>query len=216
MANADQFGASTLRWQDRIATLDDLDQHYGQAKARSLTKELDHLSPQYQAFVEKAPFVAIATSGPGGLDCSPRGDPPGFIRVVNQHTLLMPDRRGNNRLDTLRNLIINPRISLLFLIPGVGETLRINGTAALYADPQLCASFEINGKSPASVIAITVERVYFQCQKALIRSRLWDLDAQIARSQLPSPGDILSAIDTDIDGTAFDEAYPEETKNTIY
>lgn len=207
----------TFDSEHHVNSVEELEALYGPPVPRSLTKELDHLSAHYRAFVEAAPFVVVATSGPEGLDCSPRGDPPGFVRVHDDRTVLMPDRRGNNRLDTLRNIVRDPRISLLFLIPGVGETLRINGRAAINIDPGLCATFEIDGKTPRSVLEITVERVYFQCQKALARSKLWSADAQVPRSSLPSAGDMLQAISEEpFDGKAYDEGYPEHMKKTIY
>jgi uncharacterized protein len=201
----------------RIASLDDLEALYGAALPRSLTKELDHLNEHYRMFVEKAPFVVVATSGPGGLDCSPRGDPPGFVRVVDDRTVMIPDRRGNNRLDTLRNLVGDPRISLLFLIPGVGETLRINGRAEILVDDKLNASFAVNGKPPKSVIRVTIDSVYYQCQKALARSRIWDADTQITRSDLPSAGQMNKTFhDGDFDAEAYDRDYPQRMKDTMY
>ena len=199
-----------------VNTVGELEALYGEPLGRSLTKELDHISDHYRAFIEHAPFVIVATSGPEGLDCSPRGDPPGFVRVQDSNTVLLPDRRGNNRLDTLKNIVRDPRISLLFLIPGVGETLRINGHAEIVVDDDLASTFEIQGKPPKSVVVVTVERVYFQCQKALVRSKLWDSDAQIPRSTLPSAGTILGALDANIDASTFDENYPEHLKKSIY
>ena len=201
----------------RIATLDDLETLYGPAMPSSLLKELDHLNQDYRRFVEAAPFVVVATSGPGGLDCSPRGDPAGFVRVADERTVMIPDRRGNNRLDTLRNLVADPRISLLFLIPGVGETLRINGRAEIVVDEKLNASFAMQSKPPKSVIVIAIDSVYYQCQKALVRSRLWDPDAQIPRSDLPTTGQMNAAFhDDDFDSVAYDRDYPERMKKTIY
>ncbi len=201
----------------RVTTEAELEELYGAPSPRSLDKEIDRISAHYRAFIEKAPFVVMATSGPGGLDCSPRGDPPGFVRVVDEKTVLIPDRRGNNRIDSLRNLVHDPRISLLFLIPGVGETMRINGRARILVDPELCASFEMNGKAPQSVLAVTVDRIYFQCQKALARSRLWSAEAQIPRSALPSTGEMLQALAKEaFDGAAYDRDYPEHMKKTIY
>ena len=147
---------------------------YGEAYGPAVVKEIDHVNADYRAFIEAAPFCAIATSGPGGLDCTPRGDPPGFVRVLDEKTLLIPDRRGNNRIDSLRNLVADPRIALLFLIPGCGETIRVNGRAVISTDPALCESFVFAGKTPRTVIIVTVERVYFQCSKAIVRSKLWD------------------------------------------
>ncbi len=200
-----------------ITTLPQLEALYDAPISRSITKEIDHISDHYCAFIEKAPFVVFATSGPEGLDCSPRGDPPGFVRVVDEKTVLIPDRRGNNRLDSLRNIVRDPRIALLFLIPGIGETMRINGHAQLVTDPELCASFTLEGKVPKCVIVVTVERIYFQCQKALVRSRLWDIEAQIPRTDLPSTGEILEALSKEpFDGKGYDEGYPEYMKKTIY
>lgn len=201
----------------RITSIEELEAVYGEPSPRSLVKEIDRISEHYRAFIEKAPFVAVATCGPEGLDCSPRGDAPGFVRVVDERTLALPDRRGNNRVDTLRNLIRDPRISLLFLIPGVNETLRINGRAEISIDPELCASFAVEEKLPRSVVVVAVERIYFQCQKALVRSRLWDADAQIPRSELPSTGTMLEALsDGDFDGEEYDRRYSEYLKETIY
>jgi uncharacterized protein len=180
-------------------------------------KVLDHVSDHYRRFIEASPFLLLATVGPSGVDCSPRGDPPGFVRVADARTLMIPDRRGNNRLDSLRNIVADPRVHLLFLIPGVGETMRVVGRAVISADPELCASFTMEGKAPRSVIVVTVEEVYPQCQKALARSKLWDQAAQIERSTLPSLGEMLSAITQGgFDGKAYDQAAPERLKQTMY
>jgi len=203
--------------QHQITTLEQLKAIYGEPVGNSLVKELDHLSDHYRAFIEASPFVVLATAGPEGLDCTPRGDPPGFVRVEGRHTLMIPDRRGNNRVDSLRNLVTDPRISLLFLIPGVGETLRVNGRAVISTDPDLCRSFAMADKLPRSVIVVTAERVYFQCPKALVRSRLWDPSRHLDRKSLPSTGQILAAIRPgEIDAEAVDRAYPERLKQTIY
>ena len=200
-----------------VSTIAELEAIYGEPLAQSLVKEIDYISDHYRAFIEKSPFMVLASVAEEGLDCSPRGDPAGFVRVVDAKTVMIPDRRGNNRIDTLRNLVRDPRVSLLFLVPGVGETLRINGRAAISVDPDLCASFDMNGKTPRSVIVVTAERVYFQCQKALARSRLWDPEARIERKELPSAGDILQGLSkNDFDGDAYDKNYPERLKKTIY
>jgi PPOX class probable FMN-dependent enzyme len=201
----------------RITSVEQLEALYGQPKGGALFKEIDYISDHYRAFIEAAPFVVLASVGPEGLDTSPRGDPAGFVRVVDRHTVLIPDRRGNNRLDTLKNIVRDPRVALLFLIPGVGETLRINGRAELTTDPALCDSFAINGKAPKSIIRVTAERVYFQCQKALVRSRLWDPAAQVERSTLPTAGTIIEALAPEpFDGKTYDENYPEYMKQVIY
>jgi hypothetical protein len=199
-----------------VASVAELESLYGPPLSSSITKEVDHLTHLHRAYVEASPFVLIATSGPGGLDCSPRGDPAGFVRVVDERTVMLPDRRGNNRLDTLRNIVVDPRVGLLFLVPGVGTTLRINGSAVLSTDPELRASFAIEGKLPATVIVVTTTSVYTQCPKALIRSRLWDPALHRDASELPTVGEIMEAITADFDGRAYDAAYPERIRQTIY
>jgi PPOX class probable FMN-dependent enzyme len=201
----------------QITTIEELDALFDKPAGNSLAKEIDHISEHYRAFIEKAPFAVMATSGPGGLDCSPRGDPAGFVRVLDAKRVLIPDRRGNNRLDSLRNLIEDPRVSLLFLIPGVNETLRINGRARIVVNEELAASFAINERVPKILIEVTADRVYFQCAKALVRSRLWASESQVPRSALPSTGQILEQITNKaIDATEHDRAYPERIKQTIY
>ncbi|MEC7648320.1 MAG: pyridoxamine 5'-phosphate oxidase family protein, partial [Pseudomonadota bacterium] len=190
---------------------------YGEPLPQSLVKEIDYISDHYRSFIEKSPFMVLASVAEEGLDCSPRGDPAGFVRVVDEKRVMIPDRRGNNRIDTLRNIVRDPRVSLLFLVPGVGETLRINGRAEISVDPELCGSFDMNGKTPRSVIIVTADRVYFQCQKALARSRLWDPEAQVERKELPTAGKILQSLSRDeFDGEAYDRNYPERLKKTIY
>src|SRR5690349_3308495 len=201
----------------RITTLEQLDAMYGEPVGAAVTKEIDYISDHYKMFIDKAPFVVVATVGPEGLDCSPRGDPAGFVRVRDKHTVLIPDRRGNNRVDTLRNLVRDPRISLLFMIPGIGNTLRINGRAEISTDPDLLATFSIHGKLPRTVLIVTVDRIYTQCPKALVRSRLWSQEVQISRAELPSAGDMLEHLSKGgIDGAEYDRAYPQRLKETIY
>jgi PPOX class probable FMN-dependent enzyme len=190
---------------------------YGEPSDGAIAKEVDHVHPHYRAMIEASPFMVMATSGPDGLDVSPRGDPPGFVVVEDETTLLIPDRRGNNRTDSLGNLIADPRIALLFLIPGVGETLRVNGWAEISVDPDLLARFPAQGKLPRSVIVVHVERVYFQCPKALVRSDLWNPAKHIERRSLPSSGTILADITRGrVGGAEYDAAYPERLKATIY
>src|ERR1700712_1193529 len=162
-----------------ITTLDQLVAVYGEVGLASTAKVADRVTPHYRIMIEKSPFVALATSGPEGLDCSPRGDLPGFVRIHDEKTLMMPDRRGNNRIDSLRNIVRDPRIGLLFLIPGSGSTLRVNGHAVISADPDLLDSFRVDGHAPRTVIVITVEAAYFQCARAIIRARLWEPEAQV-------------------------------------
>ena len=180
-------------------------------------KEVERITAAYRKLIEASPFFALATIGPDGLDCSPRGDPAGFVRVVDDKTVVIPDRRGNNRIDSLRNLITDSRVALLFLIPGVSETLRIMGRATISTDPELCASFTMQGKAPRSVLVVNVEKVFFQCAKAIVRSKLWDPATKVERSSLPTPGVILAEItDGKLGGPEHDRAYPDRLKATIY
>ncbi len=201
-----------------ITTTGQLESLYADAPyGPALIKEVDRVTPQYRKLIEAAPFVVIATSGAEGLDCSPRGDPPGFVRVIDEKTLIVPDRRGNNRIDSLRNLVRDPRIALLFLIPGVGETMRINGRAKISTDPKLTETFAINGKVPKCVLVVTVETAYFQCTKAIIRSKLWDPASKVDRKTLPTPGSIIAELtDGKMGGSEHDRLAPERIKETIY
>src|SRR3984885_10507946 len=177
-----------------IKTVEELEAIYGAVGDASTVKVADHVTPLYRIFIEKAPFAALATIGPEGIDCSPRGDLPGFVRIHDPNTLMLPDRRGNNRVDSLRNIVRDPRVSLMFLIPGIGATMRINGRAALTTDPDLCASFAIQDKPAKCVIVVTADRVYPQCPKALVRSKLWDPALHLKPTDLPTSGEIMQAI----------------------
>jgi PPOX class probable FMN-dependent enzyme len=200
-----------------VTTMDQLMGLYEQPSDISIAKAIDHISDHYRAFIEAAPFFALATGGPGGLDCSPRGDEPGFVRVADRKTLMVPDRRGNNRIDSLRNIMRDPRVALLFLVPGIGETIRVAGRAALSIDPDLIASFAVNGKSPCCVIVITVERVFYQCTKAIVRSKLWDPARHVDRKSLPTTGAILAAqTGGRLGGDEHDRGQLERTMAKLY
>src|SRR5215472_16654500 len=177
-----------------VTSVDQLEKIFDQPFGPALMKEIDHINGAYRALIEAAPFFALATCGPEGLDCSPRGDPAGFVRVADERTLLIPDRRGNNRIDSLRNIVADPRVALMFMIPGCGEVIRVIGTAAISADPELCAQFILHGKTPKVVLIVTVQLVYYQCPKALVRSQLWDPSTWVDRKTLPTPGKILAEI----------------------
>lgn len=203
----------------KIASIEQLEAIYGTPSAGAIAKEIDYISDHYRAFIEAAPFAALTTVAEEGTDCTPRGDPVGqFCRVQDEKTVLMPDRNGNNRVDSLRNIVRDGRCSLMFLIPGVGEAMRINGRAELSVEPALLESFVIDGKRPRCVVVLHVERIYFQCQKALARSKLWDPASQIARSDLPSTGTMIKALTTDpgFDAKSYDEGYPAHMARTIY
>jgi len=183
----------------------------------SLAKVADHIHPLYRPYIEASPFAVLATQGPEGLDTTPRGDAPGFVHVADAHTLLLPDRRGNQRIDSLRNLTHNPQVALLFLVPGVGEALRVNGTARISALPALCERFAVDGKAPASVLVITVRSVFFQCARAIKRSELWNPARHASRDALPSPGSILQALSqVGVDGAAYDAALQARQAATLY
>jgi PPOX class probable FMN-dependent enzyme len=171
-------------------------------------KIADRLNPLTRQFVERSPFVVVATGRPdGGLDVSPRGDPTGFVRILDERTLLLPDRPGNKLADTLTNLLADDRIALLFLIPGVNDTFRVNGRARIVDDPELLAASEVEGKVPQLGILVEVEEAYTQCPKAFLRSELWNPERQVDRSELPSQGEILRAIaDPELDVEEYEEA----------
>src|ERR1700722_15780769 len=200
-----------------ITTIAELDALYGEASGPAVIKELGHISDHYRRFIEVSPFMILATVGPEGMDCSPRGDPPGFVRVVDRKTVMIPDRRGNNRVASLRNIVRAPRVALLFLIPGIGATMRINGRAALITDTELCASFAIQNKPAKCVIVVTADRVYPQCPRARVPSGRWDPALHLRPADLPTSGEMMEAISNGaIDGKALDAAYPERLKQTIY
>jgi PPOX class probable FMN-dependent enzyme len=200
-----------------IQTLEQLEQLFGEVGEASIKKEVSYLHPHYRALIEASPFALLATSGPGGLDLSPRGDPPGFVVVADEQTLLLPERRGNNRADSLRNLVTDPRVALLFLIPGMGETLRVNGTATISIDPALLDRFVVQGKAPKCVLVIKVETVFFQCARAIHRSKLWQGIDRDALADLPTAGTILAALtDNAIDGATYDRELPARQQATLY
>ena len=200
-----------------VTTADQLAALYGVPLETATGKEVPYVHPHYRALIEASPFAVLATSGPGGLDASPRGDPPGFVVVEDDKTLLMPDRRGNNRIDSLRNIVADPRVALLFLIPGIGETLRVNGHARISVDPALLERFAVDGKLPRTVLVIHIESVFFQCSRALIRSELWNPEKQLPRTALPSTGQMLAAVtDRRIDAETYDRELPPRLKATLY
>jgi PPOX class probable FMN-dependent enzyme len=200
-----------------IASVAELEAIYGQPNDASTVKVADRITPEYRRLIEVSPFAALATSGPEGLDCSPRGDAAGFVRIHDAKTLMMPDRRGNNRVDSLRNIVRDPRIALLFLIPGVGSTLRINGRAQLSIDKDLCASFLTEGKAPRSVVVMTVDEIYFQCARAIVRSDLWNSDKHLSAKDLPSPGQILASMSENrVGGEEYDRVWPERAKASLW
>lgn len=200
-----------------IESIDQLEALYGLPGETSTVKEVDHVTPDYAAFIAAAPFAALATSGPEGLDCSPRGDLAGFVRIADPKTLMLPDRRGNNRVDSLRNILRDPRVALLFMIPGVGNTLRVNGRARLSIAPELLDSFRMDGKAPRSVMVMTVESVYFQCARAIVRSELWNPARHVDPKTLPSAGQILASLSANrVGGERYDREWWGRAQQTLW
>jgi PPOX class probable FMN-dependent enzyme len=180
-------------------------------------KEINYIHPHYRAMIAASPFVVLATSGPEGLDTSPRGDAAGFVTVEDEKTLLIPDRRGNNRVDSLRNIIADPHVALLFLIPGVGETLRVNGRAVISTAPTLLERFGVGGKLPRSVLVVHVDTVFFQCSRAVFRAKLWDPAQHIERGSLPSLGTMLADISQSrINAENYDRGLYERLQAALY
>src|ERR1700743_3025783 len=180
-----------------VATIEQLEAIYGLPGESSTVKVADRITPSYRTLIEKSPFAALATSRPEGLDCSPRGDVSGFVHIHDDRTLMLPDRRGNNRVDSLRNIVRDPKVALLFLIPGSGTTLRVNGRAQVSADQGLLASFAMDGKAARTVIVMTIGEIYFQCARAIVRSDLWNPDKRVDPKTLPTPGQILAEMSAD-------------------
>jgi len=200
-----------------IATVEQLEAIYGHPNEASTVKVSAKITPPYRALIDKSPFAALATCGPEGLDCSPRGDVSGFVRVHDEKTLTMPDRRGNNRVDSLRNIVRDPRVALLFLIPGSGSTLRVNGHAQISVDSDLLTSFSVDGKAPRTVIIMTVDEIYFQCARAIVRSDLWNPDKRVDPKTLPTPGKILADMsDNRVGGENYDRAWPERARQSLW
>lgn len=200
-----------------VTTIEQLEAIYGQPAEASIVKETDYITPDYARYIAASPFAVLATAGGGGLDGSPRGDKPGFVRIADERTLMLPDRHGNNRIDSLRNIVADPRVALLFLIPGVGSTLRVNGRARISIEPVLLRSFAVEGKAPRSVLIVDVLSVYFQCARAVIRSELWNPQRHVDPKSLPSAGQILFAITSArVGGEAYDKAWPQRARETLW
>ena len=210
-------GTATADDDGRIMTVAALEALYGPVVRPSIVKETDHLRPAYRPFIATAPFVLLATTGPAGPDVTPRGDAAGFVEIGDDRALFLPDRRGNNRIDGLGNIVADPRVALLFLIPGIGETLRVSGTAEILAGADIRARFAVAGRPPATVLRIHVDRLFFQCARAVIRAGLWQQDSRIARDTLPGVGRILNALSAaEVGGDACDRALPGRLADTLY
>lgn len=189
---------------------------YGTPKQTSLAKVSPVVTAQYRAYIEASPFVALASVGPEGLDCSPRGDDGAVVQVVDERTLHLPDWKGNDRIDTLRNIVRDPRVALMFLIPGSGNVIRVNGTARITADEALRETFSRGGALPRTVVAVEVGEIYFQCARAVVRSKLW-AGGFVDPAGLPSVGTILEELSSrEIDGARYDAEWPERAAKTLW
>ncbi|HLW27954.1 MAG TPA: pyridoxamine 5'-phosphate oxidase family protein [Kiloniellales bacterium] len=200
-----------------IDHLDALRDHYGNPSDNAQRKQLDHLDGHCRTLIAASPFVVVGTSNARGeQDVSPRGDPPGFVKVLDDKHLLIPDRPGNRRLDSLSNLLENPGVGLLFMIPGMNETLRVNGRGRIVTDPETLAAMIVQEKPPLSALLVEVEAAYLHCGKALIRSRLWSPDAQVDRKSLPSLGKILADQIKGLEQREQEERLEKAYRETLY
>ncbi|MFN3719331.1 MAG: pyridoxamine 5'-phosphate oxidase family protein [Rhizobium rhizophilum] len=199
-----------------ISSVEDLKAVYGEVTEASIAKVTTSVTPAYRRMIEMSPFVALATVGPEGLDCSPRGDRGAVVRVEDENTLALPDWRGNNRIDSLLNIVRDPRVALMFLIPGSNSVMRINGRAVVSVAPDLLASFEMEGRHPRSVVVVTIDEAYFQCARAVMRAELWNAERQIEPTDLPSPGDMLKAARADFDRDSYDREWPARAAKTMW
>ncbi|MGY5807522.1 pyridoxamine 5'-phosphate oxidase family protein [Rhizobium sp. LEGMi198b] len=199
-----------------ITSVEELNELYGGTSEASIAKVTTALTPLYRRMIEVSPFMALATVGQEGLDCSPRGDLGGVVRVQDDKTLLLPDWRGNNRVDSLANIVRDPRIALMFLIPGSNTTMRLNGRAVVSIEESLLASFEMEGKHPRSVVVITIDEVYFQCARAVMRAELWKTETFVDPASLPTPGMLLKAAKGDFDQETYDREWPARAAKSMW
>lgn len=206
-----------LNAQHIVGSNDELALLYGEPLERSVRKQLDHLDTYCRQFIAASPLLILATQGPEAADNSPRGDVAGFVKVVDDHTLLIPDRRGNNRTDSLKNIVQNPRVGLLFLIPGIAETFRVNGEAFISRDPALTEQFVMQGKAPKTVLVVRVREAYVHCSRALVRADVWNPEKFAARPAVPTFGTMLEAHTCGfVDGKALDEENKTRVAATLY
>ncbi|MFS2038472.1 pyridoxamine 5'-phosphate oxidase family protein [Agrobacterium tumefaciens] len=199
-----------------IGTVEELKVIYDGTSEASITKVTATLTAEYRQMIEASPFLALATVGPEGMDCSPRGDKGGVVRVADDRTVLLPDWRGNNRVDSLLNIVRDPRVALMFLIPGSNTTMRINGRAVVSVAPDLLQSFEMDGKNPRTVIVVEIDEVYFQCARALMRSELWNPDNFVEPASLPTPGSLLKAAKAEFDQETYDREWAVRAAKTMW
>ena len=199
-----------------VTSVEQLNALYGEPGEASIVKVTDYLLPEYRRMIEASPFLTLATVGPEGLDCSPRGDAGAVIHIDNAQTLMLPDWRGNNRVDSLANIVRDPRVALLFLIPGSNTTMRVNGRAVLRIDEELTQRFTMDGRHPRSVVVITIEEVYSQCARAVLRADLWNPEKFADTACLPTVGQMLASAKKGFDGEAYDRDWPGRAAKTMW
>lgn len=200
-----------------IQHVDELEAIYGFPGETATVKVTPELTPEYLAFVNASRFMAFATCGPEGLDCSPRGDRDSVVRVADPKTVLIPDRKGNNRIDSLRNVVRDPRVALLFFLPGCVTTLRINGKAVVSIEKALLESLAVDGQLPRSVVVVSIDEVYFQCGRAIVRSDLWNPERFLDPQALPTPGEILAKLSCErVGGETYDKEWPTRARNSLW
>ncbi|MDO6963200.1 pyridoxamine 5'-phosphate oxidase family protein [Rhizobium alvei] len=200
----------------KVETVEELNALYGEPAEASILKVTPHLTQAYRRMIEASPFVALATVGPEGLDCSPRGDAGQVVFVDNDHVLMLPDWRGNNRVDSLANIVRDPRVALMFLIPGSNSTMRVNGRAIVAIDEETCHRFEMDGRHPRSVVVIEIAEVYVQCARAVIRADLWNSDKHVDANTLPTVGAMMTEIKAGFDGASYDRDWPGRAAKTMW
>lgn len=201
---------------DTVLNLKQLESLYAQPAKVSVEKETSEINAAYRRLIKAASFVTVASVGHTGLDCSPRGDKAGFVHILDSRTIALPDRRGNNRLDTLRNVLQDPRIALLFLIPGLNETLRINGRAHISTNQSLLATFEVDDSRPVTALVVEIDTMFFQCARALKRSKLWDADSKVDPMSLPRAGELIKSVLVDFDADDYDAKLAARQASTLY
>jgi hypothetical protein len=200
-----------------VETMERLDAIYGEATPRALRKQTDHVTAPGRALIAASPFLILATASEDGIDCSPKGDAPGFVQLLDDRTLLIPDRPGNNRVDGMGNIIANPKVGIIFMVPGANETYRVNGNARISVDPALLVRFVVRGKRARAVIVVTVEEAFNHCPKAFVRADLWR-GAANRSGDAPTHGDFAASIDDGDAGYAakFDAKYAERLPDQLY
>ena len=201
-----------------VTTLEGLDAIYETPAERVVTKQTDHITAPGRAFIAASPFLIMATAGEAGIDCSPKGDGPGFVQLLDDHTLLIPDRPGNNRIDGMKNIIANPAVGIIFMVPGANETYRVNGCANISVDPAFLSRFLVHQKQPRAVIVVTVEEAFSHCPKAFVRSKLWQAGTAGRPDGVPTLGSFAAFRDGGDEAYAakYDAEYEKRIPDELY